>query len=273
MANKFVPDYLSQPSRYSERSYNGGRVIVSFTSFPARIANVWQVVECIKRQTVRPSKIILWLSKEQFPNEDCLPKSLTNRLDDTFEIRFVEGNIKSHKKYYYSFREYPDDLVILIDDDIYYPTDMISKLLDAHDRFQQSVICLYGYKMRYDKEGKLMSYSDWKFIPKGYQGDNFFFGSGGGTLIQPRLLYKDVLNKDLSFGMTPMADDIWLNAMVKLSGLNLVKLPAGIICPILESNKVALKTQNLYSNQNDVQLKYVTDYYKKAIGKDPFEKS
>src|SRR5690554_3260312 len=51
-------------------------LIVSFTSFPARIKKVHLVVESILRQTVLPHRIILWLSKEQFPTEKSLPKKL-----------------------------------------------------------------------------------------------------------------------------------------------------------------------------------------------------
>ena len=50
-------------------------VIISLTSFPARLDTLWQCVESLKRQTVRPEKIILYLSKEQV-KEDVLPPPL-----------------------------------------------------------------------------------------------------------------------------------------------------------------------------------------------------
>lgn len=78
-------------------------------------------------QTLQPREIILWLSKEQFPTTDSLPESLKSREDDVFKIRMVDGDIRSHKKYYYVVKEYTDDLIFLIDDDIYYPTDIIER--------------------------------------------------------------------------------------------------------------------------------------------------
>src|ERR1019366_6133497 len=58
------------------------RIIVSMTSFPTRIDKVWLVIETILRQTIKPDKIILWLSKDQFSSLDSLPQKLlkqTNR--------------------------------------------------------------------------------------------------------------------------------------------------------------------------------------------------
>ena len=73
-------------------SYTGtieNGVIISFTSFPARINDVWKVVESLKNQSILPAKIILWLSKEQFPDGSGIPASLKDREGDIFEIRIV----------------------------------------------------------------------------------------------------------------------------------------------------------------------------------------
>ena len=46
---------------------SGEEVIVSLTTFPARISTVWITIETIFRQEVMPDRIVLWLAKEQFP--------------------------------------------------------------------------------------------------------------------------------------------------------------------------------------------------------------
>ena len=118
VANWVLPGYLSHSVRDSNHTkVQLPDVIVSLTSFPARIDRVWMVVECMRRQTVMPKNVILWLSKEQFPDQN-LPESLKKEIDDFFVVRFVEGDIRSHKKYYYVSKEYPDSYIILIDDDI-----------------------------------------------------------------------------------------------------------------------------------------------------------
>ena len=53
------------------------KLIVSLTSFPARINTVHQVIESLLNQTKKADKIILWLAPEQFPNgEKDLPEKL-----------------------------------------------------------------------------------------------------------------------------------------------------------------------------------------------------
>lgn len=262
-----IPKLLSKQRRYSN---NNSDVIVSFTSFPARINNVWQVVECMKRQSCKPFKILLWLSKEQFATEKSIPESLRNRVDHVFEIRMVEGDIKSHKKYYYVFKEFPHNKIILIDDDIYYPTDMISNLLAASLLYPNSVICRYGYIIKYNERHEIMPYGKWEAQYKCYIGYEFFFGSGGGTLVCPNILYKDVCNSDLFLKLTPTADDIWLNAMTKLAGLRTVKVSVGPIMSFSLGTHNTLCEINLGNNQNDVQIRNVSSYFKLVNGVDPF---
>ena len=128
-SNKILPNYLSKSKPSNGRVEKN--IILSFTSFPARISNVWQVVESIKRQSVLPEKIVLWLSLKQFPGGEGIPDSLLNEVDDLFEIRMVEDDIRSHKKFYYVMQEYPDKAFVTCDDDIYYHPDTLKYLVEC----------------------------------------------------------------------------------------------------------------------------------------------
>ena len=244
-------------------SYQKNGVIISLTSFPARINNLWIGIESLLRQSIPPQKILVWLSKEQFPSEQLIPKSLRVLQSRGVEIRMVEGDIRSHKKYYYVFQEHPNDLVLLVDDDIIYPSTLIEELLKARNRYKDGKIIVhkYGYKMRYDESGNLMSYSNWGPFYSAYEGNELFFGSGGGTLIRARDLYKDVLNLELVLKLCPQADDIWLNAMAKLGNCNYVKVEDGPILSILNKHDISLSTSNLGQCKNDEQILAVVNHY------------
>ncbi len=271
IVNHQLPKYLNSENKQTAKTQTD--TIVSFTSFPARIENVWQVVECMLRQTYQPKKILLWLSKEQFPSKEELPKSLLERENDIFEIRFVDSDIRSHKKYYYVSKEYPDSLVLLIDDDLYYPTYMIEEMIKKHDQYPDTVISRYGYIRKYDNNGDLLPYKEWNEISGASDSKHLFFGSGGGTLIKPSALYKDLTNKDLFLKLTPIADDIWLNAMVDLAGLSINKIKFGLILPVkgCESN-VTLCLENVAGGQNDIQINNIREYYKQELNKELFAK-
>lgn len=51
------------------------KLLISFTSYPARIKTVYKVVESLWKQRQRADEIVLWLSTEDFPKQwDDLPK-------------------------------------------------------------------------------------------------------------------------------------------------------------------------------------------------------
>ena len=267
-----LPKYLRNCKKTTPKDKS--EVIVSFTSFPARIENVWQVVECMLRQTYQPKKIFLWLSKEQFPSKEELPKSLLECENDIFEIRFVDGDIRSHKKYYYVSKEYPDSLILLIDDDIYYPTDMVEKMIKEHYKYPKAIISRYGSIIKYNKDGSIAPRKKgWNEITSATSNKNYFFGSGGGTLIIPNSLYRDLTNKDLFLNLTPTADDIWLNSMARLNNIPIRKIKFGNILPIKQKrNNPTLASVNLGNSEDDIQIQKVINHYKNTINVILFQK-
>lgn len=257
---KYHNENISSSSFLRMKNINK-RLIVSFTSFPQRINNVWQVVECLSRQTIQPDKIILYLSKEQFANKNDIPNSLLKRTNDKFEIKLVDGDLRSYKKMYYSFQEYPNDLIILVDDDIYYPLNMIEQMLHAFIKNPNSIICRFGYKILYNKDGSLKQYSQWPLIQGATSTNDIFFGTGGGSLYEPAKMYKDTCNRELFTRLCPIADDIWLNAMIRLSKLNIIKLDCGGLLPIQNNNSPVLFKENVINGKNDLQIKDLNNYY------------
>ncbi len=252
---------------------NKDDVVVSLTSFPARIKNLWLGIESLLRQTVPPQKIYVWLSKEQFHDSLSIPYSLKILEKRGVEIRLVDGDIRSHKKYYYVFKEHPNDLVLLADDDIIYPSDLLQSLLDARRCRERDKIIVhkYGYRMRYNVHGELEPYNKWGSFYSAYEGYDLFFGSGGGTLVCPKDFWKDVLNLDLALKLCPLADDIWLNAMAKLNKCYYAKVKDGPILSIFNKDNSPLSETNLRQNANDIQIERVVEFCLEKYNTNPFE--
>lgn len=222
------------------------------------------------RQTYQPAKIILWLSKEQFPNGSGIPASLREREGDIFEIRMVDGDIRSHKKYHYVSKEYPDSLIFLVDDDIYYPTDVLERTIKAHEKNPDSVICNYGYHMSYSDKGELAKYRRWEQCYENSDAGDLFFGSGGGTLIRPSSLYPSLTDIDLAIKLTPLADDIWLNAMVRLNRVSIKLLKNGLLLPVAIKDNVKLASENRVHSKNDEQLTNIINHFVEVSNINPF---
>ena len=76
--------------------------IVSLTTFPKRIPNLWMVLYCLFEQTVRPGKIVVTLIKDEVSGGfDTLPASLRMFADKGVEFLFKEINLRPHNKYFY----------------------------------------------------------------------------------------------------------------------------------------------------------------------------
>lgn len=257
MANLILPRCLSRTKTLQQVQSD---VIVSLTSFPTRINYVWMVVECMLRQTYKPKKILLWLSKEQFNTLDEVPISLRSRINDCFNIKLVDGDIRSHKKYYYVMQLFPESYVFLVDDDIFYPSDIIERSIRERESQDANIICNYALHIAHGDK-KLSPYNTWKRECGYSKCDSLFFGSGGGTLLRPCDLYPDVLNIRLAQELTPIADDIWLNAMARINGLKIHVLKNGLILPIMINGDSHLSSKNRGLNLNDLQFARINEYY------------
>lgn len=260
-ANRVLPKYLGKSCALQGKTDKS--VIISFTSFPARIYDVWKVVESLKNQSVLPERIILWLSKVQFPTEDTIPDTLWKEEDSLFEIRMVEGDIRSHKKFYYVMQEFPEKTLVTCDDDIYYHPDMLKYLMEGSKRFPGCVIANTTRQIGFDVEGNLMPYKKWKVNQKAFSSDNLIQIGSGGVLYPPNGLHELTLRKDLFFSLTPMADDIWLNCMARMQGTPVVQSAMKILPLPIYTGSPTLSSVNKGQNRNDVQLSQLKNYFVK----------
>jgi hypothetical protein len=261
----------SRQAKLERNKNNKGRLIVSLTTFPLRINRIWLVVETLLRQTYKPDIIILWLSKEQFKSIDELPKKLLKQQNRGLNIQFRDGNLKSHKKYFYAIKEFPEDYLITADDDIFYHSTMIEKLVELNRKYPASICCHRAAKVK-KLNGKLLPYSQWDKI-NGYAAPSFdiFQTSGGGTIYPPHSLHSEVLN-DLVFNKYCLnADDVWLNTMSRLNGTRTSKTDYDYCqLPLMFWRNTQLYKSNINLNGNDKQIESIRRHYINEFGIDVF---
>ena len=215
-------------------------VVVSMTSFPARIRKVWIVVETMLRQRQSPEKIVLWLSRDQFPGgPGQLPERLLAQQSRGLDIRFVDGDIRSHKKYYYAFAEFPDRHILTIDDDLLFPSTFVGDVWACARRHPDSVIANFGSPFAWDEQLGYITRIPGTISP-GETGPHLFFGSGGGTLFPAGRMQPWMDDIDTIWSLCPTADDIYLNAIARVAGLSVTFRR---VCPLLS-----------LTNRQDVKL-------------------
>lgn len=186
-------------------------IIVSLTSFPARINSVEKTIRTLLTQTLKPDRVILWLAEEQFHNkENDLPRQLLALKNFGLDIEFCE-DLRSYKKIIPTLKKYPEAIIITTDDDIYYASDTIETLYTSYLEDKNSI---HAHRVKHTKlvEGKIRKCSrtpDTSYFNRqiGY----------GAVLYPPHSLYKDVTDTAALKKLLPTHDDVWLWAMSVLN--------------------------------------------------------
>ena len=106
------------------------RVIISMTTWSKRISNLPAVLNTIVNQTVRPDKIIINISEDEF-----VPQEILNYVESIDAELYSVPDTKVYKKLIPTLYRYPHDCIITIDDDWLYPDDMVSLLMETHMRY------------------------------------------------------------------------------------------------------------------------------------------
>ena len=241
---------------------------VSLTSYGKRVGNsAPYAIYSILNQTVIPDRIVLNLDKETW-NDNNIPVLLKKLKKNGVTIQFVE-DIGPHTKLLPTLSRYPDDVIITVDDDVYYEPDTIEELLNAYQQSDgETVICRAGKCLikdngrfgRYSEQPDLSVYSDSPFkLPFGF----------AGVLYPPHIFSDEVFNVELIKRLCPKADDIWFGV---------TELHEGIRVDYLENSSWketsidrneefnpsvsnALYIKNDLDGQNDVQWTALMDHY------------
>jgi hypothetical protein len=167
---------------------------------------------------------VLWLSEEQFPNkEKDIGQSVLNFCKYGLEIKYYKTNIRSYTKLIPSLKAYPNDIIITVDDDIYYDEKLIERLYTTYLKSsEKNIVADRCHKVAvYGK--KIKPYQQWlKCIPP--QNSSFLnFQTGvGGVLYPPRSLSPEVLKEEIFFSIAPTTDDVWFWAMAVLNGTKIL---------------------------------------------------
>ncbi|WP_244816420.1 hypothetical protein [Caballeronia sp. Lep1P3] len=164
----------------------GRDVIVSLTSYPARICAVAETVRSLMVQSFKPEKILLWLAKEQFPGgEEDLPPQLLQLKSEKFSIGWCE-DIGPYKKLIPTLARYPDNIIVTADDDILYEPSWLAQLMTTHIQEPGAIVCHRAHRVSLADSGNFDSYGAWdKCIQRGTSSFDYIFTGCGGVLYPP----------------------------------------------------------------------------------------
>lgn len=160
-------------------------VIVSLTSYGERIYDVCLAIESIMQGTMLPNRIVLWLSEAEFKGK-TLPITLQNQERRGLEIRYT-ADIKSYKKLIPSLKEFPESVIITIDDDAMYNYDFVENLVNSYRSNPMVIHANRISQISYLEDGSIESYLKWKSVIGNNIKDSlsYLFTGVGGVLYPP----------------------------------------------------------------------------------------
>lgn len=234
-------------------------VIVSLTSFPKRINDVWMVIDSMCRQTMRPSSICITLSVKEFPDrEKNLPARLLQYQKYGLKFIWIKNNLKPHNKYWAVMRLYPDKYIITIDDDIYYRNDLVLHLWNLSQQFPFCV-CANNASSILNEHLDLESYNLWQSqnVISFHPSHNYLAKGYNGVIYPPSVFKRqEAFDEGLINQTCLKADDLWLKANELLNNVKVVKGEYySTAIELSGSQKIALMKTNTNSinNGNDQQ--------------------
>ena len=235
------------------------QIIVSLTSYPARMPFVHVALNTLLTQTLKPDRVILWLAEEQFPNkENDIPEEVLKLKNYGLEIRWCE-DIKSYKKLLPSLREFPEDIIVTADDDLIYDKDWLEKLYKSYEKTPNCIHVHRVSRLIYHEGNTLTKPSQRSALFSLYSEPSYLnsvFG-GSGCLYPPHTLSEEVFNMENCNKTVGFADDLWFWAMATLKGTKICEVSGG------DSNfKVVAGTTETALSKEHANDNFIEKYYR-----------
>lgn len=195
---------------------------------------------------------------------------LQNQMKRGLEVRFVE-DVGPYTKLIPALREFPNKTIITVDDDIWYPANMMERLLRAHKEHPMSICALAARQIKWKNESKhtFKSFIEFPYVVNTAEDttSSMYLAEGVcGTVYPPHSFTEEVFNKDCFMKLSPKADDLWFKAMGLISGTPV--FAAKTYYPATQDiifdddvQDMGLYNFNFGQKGNDKQWKALCDHY------------
>ena len=182
------------------------QIIVSLTSFPAALPFAAQAIQSILDGSVLPDKVVLYLTFSQF-EDSKIPSELTTLAynNPLFEIRNYNEDIRSYRKLIPALKDFPNDIIVTVDDDVRYHKNMLRDLLDLHNEIPNVIIANRAKKIKRNapyRQWKKYRWYHFLFEILNFNFKNLQTGVGG-VLYPPNSLNQEMMDSDILKELAP----------------------------------------------------------------------
>lgn len=242
------------------------KIIISLTSYPPRYEALYCTLKSLMSQSVKPDKIILYLYKGDY---NQLSSKILDLKKYGLTINVVDEDLRSHKKYYYSFQEYKNELIITVDDDLIYSKNLVKKLYNAYKQHPSAIIAMRTHRILFNEKKEILPYQEWDYECRTIINSPSYFliaTTGAGTLFCPELFSDEVLKKNIFLNYAKTADDIWIKFVSLLDEIPIICIGRFyVLHSVIKSQNISLASVNVENNENNVIINQLLKYYKISL--------
>ena len=270
-------------NKINNNKITNNTLLISMTSYPARIYGIYEVFISLLNQSVDISsyQCFLTLAKEEFQNGILdLPLNIQKLIENGWIKLIWYHNIYSHKKLFPIIQNYPENDILIVDDDIIRANNFIEIFQKEHELYPTDIIC-----------GSFMYFFDNNLEIKrlnGYKGEksrefnavpNIIFqtarpANGAGGVLYPKHTFSDqrFYNETLYMNLSPSSDESWQytfniienkilrqTSIIFDNSVNTVENSQKIETSLYKVNK------NRYSLINNNLINYFPEYKTKSL--------
>lgn len=269
--NEILNKIYNLPESFFSNNITSNSVIISLTSYGNRVEQTLPLaLFSLVSQTVKPGKIVVYLDEKNW-QDDKLPIVIQHFQRVGVDIRYCE-DIRSYKKIIPALRDFPDNPIVTVDDDIYYDSHMLEWLLGTYKKLPQKAVVGLWARIVGMQDGKYMPYNTWQDCKYRTSDSEFALYTGYGTFYPPHIFDDEVKNSKVFMELSPTADDIWMWVMEKRLNIPVYLTPNAGLGLHTSVNRVNVyfpeeNSDNLYyvnelmGNKNDEQLNNLINYY------------
>lgn len=246
------------------------QVILSMATMPSRKKRLIENLPSIVNQSYMFNKLVINVYDDLSEDEYEFYNSIL-KYDSRIIINKVESKWRSCNKLLPTLKMYPDEIIITIDDDIYYPEHCVKYLIEQHKKTPDCIVAHEVQPIIVNKENNIITYLN------GY--DIKLMQKSWGKYITNCCLFPphvfdntEVFNYEKMFQLTNALHDevwFWVNSTlnnVMVVGLNYVKgFTTEIITEWGEDEFRLAYFNNSQESANDYMTKVSQIYGKQLI--------
>lgn len=243
-------------------------IIVSLTTMPERINNIFPTIYSIINQTISPKMILLCLAVDEFGNKNNIPKELQKLYDFGLTIKWIPKSMRSYNKLIPALIDFPESIIVTCDDDIFYEKTWLNTLYASYKLDAKSIHSLRTRVVEFNKN--MIKYRKMKFSKQNTASYKHMQTGVGGVLYPPHSLHSDVFDYTKIASICPTADDIWFWAMAIINSTKIRSTQpqyTNLIYTNIKNELIGdtLSRTNVGKGANDVQLDNIMKKYPAII--------